>query len=201
MSTTARIDHVSLKKTKTRITESVDSRSVRRATFVTSELGRRYRSKLIKRSLSSSDTYIHHRNRAGKPLPEPGKSSFSVSHGRHVSGVIVGLPYQSIGFDVLDTVPPCWMRIAERLFRSDEYKYVLDYGPFGFQWIWTRKEAVCKSLGRSLFDVISTVNVLDETSIWKKREVRLYTRSISINEHEVVFSWAIESRRKALQRK
>lgn len=73
------------------------------------------------------------------------------------------------------------MAIAKRFFRKTELQLVAHYGSDAFMWVWSRKEAVVKSFGRSImsdikkFDVL--LKILSAGGVLWSRSVREHTKS------------------------
>ena len=87
---------------------------------------------------------------SGKPYVEDEKIEFSVSHSVQLWMVAIG--ESSIGADIQVFKKCDTEGISQKLYSEDEIKFIDLWGDYGFFKLWTRREALVKAQGKSVFE-------------------------------------------------
>lgn len=86
----------------------------------------------------------------GKPYLKDGRAEFSVSHSKKLW--MVAISDALIGADLEVSKDKDKDKIAKKIFSELENRYIELWGEYGFYRLWTRREALIKALGLSVFD-------------------------------------------------
>lgn len=79
----------------------------------------------------------------------------SISHSGAWIGCVLSDQNAPMGIDIEDmTIQRSYLKIAQYAFSQTENTYVAQEGIIGFYRLWTAKEAIAKTLGRGLSDVL-----------------------------------------------
>jgi len=116
----------------------------------------------------------------GKPYLSDNKVMFSVSHSKILW--IVAISDKRIGADIEVKKEKDKNKIANKVFSENEKKYIDLWGEYGFYILWTRREALIKTLGLTVFnkmpdlvdtkhDLIDCININGNTYYFKDIEI------------------------------
>ena len=118
---------------------------------------------------------------------------FSIAHSGDFV-VCVAATEKSVGIDV-EKIKPIDVLLLKEIFTSEEWRilelknYDLNY----FYFLWTRKEAVLKAIGKGIFEEMGNIDVLKDEIIYEVQSYYIY--DISLNSY---FKIALASTKKEI---
>lgn len=116
----------------------------------------------------------------GKPYLKDNRVLFSVSHSKILW--MVAISDKLIGADLEVAKDKNKDKIASKVFSENENKYIELWGDYGFYRLWTRREALIKALGLTVFnkmpdlvdvkhDLIDSININGKIYYFKDIEI------------------------------
>jgi phosphopantetheinyl transferase len=105
-------------------------------------------------------------NSFGKPMIE-GFNAFSISHTRNFSAVfLTDSAHSAVGVDIekSDGMKNDWQGVSKKFFHPSEQEYC--HTEHDFIELWTRKEAILKTLGLGLVEEMNCFDCSSEKFLW-----------------------------------